>query len=165
MCPRSVAVSQLVLIFTQTKKAAEAAADLYAGLGHSAGAVYGGMGSGEREELLTSFRSGGRTMLAAPRILGEGIDVPEADLGIVLSASSGRRQMIQRMGRVLRLKEDRRHARLVIMYVEDTTEDPEMGAHEGFVDLAWEVAEAAQIFPARSSSSELIDFLNDGLAQ
>jgi RNA polymerase primary sigma factor len=51
-------------------------------------------------------------MLSAPRILDEGIDVPAADLGIIVGASNSRRQMIQRTGRVLRTKDDRagRHA-------------------------------------------------------
>ena len=42
--------------------------------------------------------------VAAPRVLDEGIDVPDANLGIVMSASRTRRQMIQRMGRILRRK-------------------------------------------------------------
>ena len=41
--------------------------------------------------------------VAAPRVLDEGIDVPDANLGVVMSAGT-RRQMIQRMGRILRRK-------------------------------------------------------------
>ena len=37
-------------------------------------------------------------------MLDEGIDVPDANLGVVMSASRTRRQMIQRMGRILRRK-------------------------------------------------------------
>jgi hypothetical protein len=34
-------------------------------------------------------------------VLDEGVDVPEADLGIMVSANRGRRQVVQRLGRVI----------------------------------------------------------------
>ena len=49
-----------------------------------------------------------------------------------LTASRSRRQMIQRMGRVLRREEDGRAAHLVIVHAVGTVEDPAIGAHEGF---------------------------------
>jgi RNA polymerase primary sigma factor len=115
------------IVFTQTKAAAEEAAQLFGGVGAGAAAIYGGMEGRERENLLEAFRSGGKSVLTAPRVLDEGINVPDADLGIVLSASSSPRQMIQRMGRVLRKKDDHRRARLVVLFAHDTTEDPRTG--------------------------------------
>ncbi len=41
--------------------------------------------------------------------------------------------MIQRMGRILRRKPDGRRARLVVVFVEGTVEDPATGAHTGFL--------------------------------
>lgn len=147
------------LIFTQTKQAAERAATLFGNVGAGAAAIYGGMAREEREHLLNAFRERGRSVLTAPRVLDEGIDVPDADLGIVLSASSSRRQMIQRMGRVLRTKTDHRLARIVILYAERTMEDPAKGAHESFIDIAWDVADEARIFGSDSSVPELVAFL------
>ncbi|WP_168625657.1 DEAD/DEAH box helicase [Cryobacterium sp. BB307] len=88
----------------------------------------------EREEKLRRFAGGKIKVLCAPRILDEGIDVPEAELAVIVAASQTRRQMVQRMGRVIRLKADRREARMIILYVEGTAEDPFNGGHEAFLD-------------------------------
>jgi ERCC3/RAD25/XPB C-terminal helicase len=85
--------------------------------------------------------------VAAPRVLDEGIDVPDANLGIVMSASRTRRQMIQRMGRILRRKRAGIGARFVIMFAKDTLEDPSMRfERDGFLDEIERIAEAAGTF-------------------
>ncbi|WP_257476814.1 sigma-70 family RNA polymerase sigma factor [Acidipropionibacterium jensenii] len=112
------------LIFTQTKESAHQAATLLADAGVWAGEVHSGQGAEAREEKMFEFAAGATKALAAPRVLDEGVDVPDADFGVVLASNRSRRQMIQRMGRVLRLKEDDRPARFVIMYAIDTVEDP-----------------------------------------
>ncbi|PZT91355.1 MAG: hypothetical protein DI630_29605, partial [Gordonia sp. (in: high G+C Gram-positive bacteria)] len=65
--------------------------------------------------------------LCAPRILDEGIDVPEADLAIVVSASRQSRQIVQRLGRVIRRKHDGGPGRYVHLYALDTIEDLKHG--------------------------------------
>lgn len=147
------------LIFTQTKAAAANAALLFGSVGGGSAAVYGGMDRDDREYLLEQFGTGRKSVLAAPRVLDEGIDVPEADLGIVVSASSSKRQMIQRMGRVLRKKSDNRPARLVILYAERTMEDPAMGAHGSFIDMAVDHADARQTFPSDAPAASINNFL------
>lgn len=88
----------------------------------------------DREQKLSWFAKGKFKVLCAPRILDEGIDVPEAEMAVVVAASQTRRQMIQRMGRVIRLKADGREARIVVLYVEGTSEDPGAGSHEAFLN-------------------------------
>jgi superfamily II DNA or RNA helicase len=78
-------------------------------------------------------------------VLDEGVDVPAADLAVVLAASRSRRQMVQRMGRVLRRKDDGRPARLVIVHAVGTVEDPATGAHEGFLDEVLPVALSVEL--------------------
>jgi len=148
------------LVFTQTKQAAVDAAELFDSVGAGAAAVYGGMRPGDREKVLESFGTGGKSVLAAPRVLDEGIDVPEADLGIVVSASNSKRQMIQRMGRVLRRKPDGRPARFVILFAEDTFEDPNSGIHEAFIDIALDHADECGRFGSRSPARKLQRFLD-----
>jgi RNA polymerase primary sigma factor len=150
------------LVFTQTKHAALRAAELLGDMGHRSAAIYGDLDGKTREYLLKAFRQGDRTVLTAPRVLDEGIDVPDADLGIVVSASNGRRQMIQRMGRVLRQKKDGRRARLVILFAVGTSEDPERGAHEGFIHLACDVAEATATFAPSATAAAICQFLATG---
>ena len=59
----------------------------------------------ERRETLSRFRSGDYTKLVTGRVLNEGVDVPDANVAIVVSGSATPREQIQRLGRVLRPKE------------------------------------------------------------
>ncbi len=60
----------------------------------------------ERRLTLQRFRSGVYTKLVTGRVLNEGVDVPDANVAIVVSGSSTPREQIQRLGRVLRPKEE-----------------------------------------------------------
>jgi len=61
-------------------------------------------GAEERRATLDAFRSGAYTKLVTGRVLNEGVDVPDANVAIVVSGSSTPREYIQRLGRVLRPK-------------------------------------------------------------
>jgi RNA polymerase primary sigma factor len=110
----------------------------------------------ERRERLAEFKRGGVRVLAAPRVLDEGIDVPQANVGVILAASRSKRQMIQRMGRIIRPKADQRPATFVVMYVRGTSEDPANGAHAEFLDQLVDVAEETIRFPRGMTGAELL---------
>jgi len=76
----------------------------------------------ERTEILEQFRSGEYSMLATSQVLDEGIDVPAANVGIILSGSASKRQYAQRLGRILRPTDDRQPARLYEIITIDTME-------------------------------------------
>ncbi len=101
----------------------------------------------QRKEILSDLRGRRLDAVAAPRVLDEGIDVPDADLGIVMSASRTRRQMIQRMGRILRRKKPGGRARFLIMFARDTLEDPALRVErDGFIEEIERIAEATGVF-------------------
>ena len=56
----------------------------------------------EREVFLNSFRSGDYSILITSKVLNEGVDVPEANVAIVVSGSGSVREHVQRLGRILR---------------------------------------------------------------
>jgi superfamily II DNA or RNA helicase len=58
----------------------------------------------ERRLILERFRAGRYSKLVTGRVLNEGVDVPDANVAIVVSGSSATREYIQRLGRVLRPK-------------------------------------------------------------
>jgi superfamily II DNA or RNA helicase len=58
----------------------------------------------ERRVILERFRAGRYTKLVSGRVLNEGVDVPDANVAIVVSGSAATREYIQRLGRVLRPK-------------------------------------------------------------
>lgn len=59
----------------------------------------------ERKEMLDSFRNGIYSVLVTSKVLNEGIDVPEASVGVILSGSGSTREHVQRLGRILRPSE------------------------------------------------------------
>jgi len=56
----------------------------------------------ERKEILEKFKGGIYCAIVSSRVLDEGIDVPEANVGIILSGTGSSREYIQRLGRILR---------------------------------------------------------------
>lgn len=64
--------------------------------------ITGSTPRGERLKAFESFRRGDYRVLVATSVLDEGIDVPDADVAVVLSGTGQVRQMVQRAGRVLR---------------------------------------------------------------
>jgi RNA polymerase primary sigma factor len=124
----AVQASAGAIVFTQTQASAHASAAVLAAAGCSAAAVHSELDADEREQRLDMLRTGQITALSAPRILDEGVDVPDADLGVVMASNRSRRQMIQRLGRVLR-KRDRKVARFVVLYAENSVEDPLAAGH------------------------------------
>ena len=63
-------------------------------------------GAKERREILDRFRRGEYTRIVAANVLDEGIDVPAANVAVVLSGSGSEREFTQRLGRVLRPKDE-----------------------------------------------------------
>lgn len=56
----------------------------------------------ERENFLRGFQEGNFPTLVTSKVLNEGVDVPEANVGIVVSGSGSIREHVQRLGRILR---------------------------------------------------------------
>lgn len=119
----AVRASAGAIVFTQTKEGSREAAEVLGSAGCRAAAMHSSMADQEREERLELLRDGSVDAVSAPRILDEGVDVPDADLGVVMAATRSRRQMIQRLGRVLRRRRGK-IARFVVLYAQDTVEDP-----------------------------------------
>ncbi|GHO43502.1 DEAD/DEAH box helicase [Ktedonospora formicarum] len=75
----------------------------------------------ERRTILERFRSGQYTKLATGRVLNEGVDVPDCRVAIIVSGNSTKREYIQRLGRVLRPKQEQ--ALLYELVTSNTTEE------------------------------------------
>ena len=62
----------------------------------------------DRERMLARFRAGDAPVLVSSQVLDEGLDVPEADIAIIVGGSSSERRHVQRVGRVLRPRPNKR---------------------------------------------------------
>lgn len=59
------------------------------------------IGRSERDDALERFRSGQLRTLVSARVLNEGLDVPDADVAVVVGGALGEREHMQRVGRLL----------------------------------------------------------------
>lgn len=77
----------------------------------------------ERREILDRFRDGRYARVVTANVLDEGVDVPDANVGVVLAGSGSQREFTQRLGRILRPNEDGGRALLYEIVTEETTEE------------------------------------------
>ncbi|MDY6391979.1 MAG: DEAD/DEAH box helicase [Bacilli bacterium] len=75
-----------------------------------------------KKNALNDFRYGEARVLISCKALDEGLNVPDADVGIVLSCTHGDRQRIQRLGRILRKTPGKSPAKLYYLYVSSTSD-------------------------------------------
>jgi superfamily II DNA or RNA helicase len=126
-------VGRRTLVFTDTVEQAESVVAVLRRGGVASSTVHGGLEDRQRRSRLARFGRGELVALAAPRVLDEGVDLPDADVALALSAFRTRRHLVQRLGRVLRRKSDGRAAHLVLLHASGTLEDPARGGHHGFL--------------------------------
>jgi superfamily II DNA or RNA helicase len=75
----------------------------------------------ERKEILRKFKNGEYNAVVTSQVLDEGVDVPDASIGFILSGSGSSREYIQRLGRILR-KSKGKHAKLIEIVAKQTVE-------------------------------------------
>jgi superfamily II DNA or RNA helicase len=80
-------------------------------------------GAAERREILDRFREGDYSRIVTSNVLDEGVDVPDANVAVVLSGSGSEREFTQRLGRILRPKGDERPALLYEVVSAETAEE------------------------------------------
>jgi superfamily II DNA or RNA helicase len=79
------------------------------------------IGRKERLDALERFNAGEANVLVSAQVLDEGLDVPEAEVAIIVGGSASIRRHVQRIGRVLRPGPGKR-ARVYELAVADTAE-------------------------------------------
>jgi superfamily II DNA or RNA helicase len=75
----------------------------------------------ERREILSNFGSGKYPVVVTSQVLDEGVDVPDASVGLILGGTGSNREYVQRLGRLLRKKEGKL-ARLIEIISKETIE-------------------------------------------
>jgi superfamily II DNA or RNA helicase len=76
----------------------------------------------ERRLILQRFHSGEYPVVVTSQVLNEGVDVPSANVGVVLSGTGSVREHVQRLGRLLRKQADKQ-AILSEVITRDTAEE------------------------------------------
>ncbi len=106
---------------------------------------------------LTRFHDGGLRILVSCRALDEGVDVPDATTGIVLSGSSVTRQRIQRLGRLLRRGDGKHSACLYYLYIRESSEEnaflSDLKEELTICNLSYSAKEASFIHPVYEAAA------------
>lgn len=89
---------------------------------HLVPALTADIGRAERARVLERFRRGELRVIVSAQVLNEGVDVPAAEVAIVVAGAQGEREHVQRVGRVLRPAEGKR----AVVYELVTTESHEV---------------------------------------
>jgi superfamily II DNA or RNA helicase len=133
------------IFFSETIDAAKAIQTVLAENGVKAATLSSELAKKERSQVLKDFENGVIKAISVVKVIDQGVDVPEADVAVIISASKTKRQMIQRMGRVLRPKADGRKAVFILVFVAGSSEDPRLGAHDAFWGEVLDIAESTQL--------------------
>lgn len=123
------------------------------------GRCHSQMGAQANKNALERFRTGSIRILIACKSIDEGLNVPDASVGIILSGTSTKRQRIQRLGRIIRRKETDRHAALYYLHIAATSEDtcylPDAGEHRLF-ELSYDAQTRQFCHPAYDDRAGLL---------
>jgi superfamily II DNA or RNA helicase len=76
----------------------------------------------ERRQILQRFHAGEYPVIVTSQVLNEGVDIPAANVGIILSGTGSVREHVQRLGRLLRKQGDKQ-ALLYEVVTRDTAEE------------------------------------------
>lgn len=112
---------------------------------------HSGISDQARKNAMDGFRDGRIRILVNCRGLDEGMDVPAASVGIVLSGSSVSRQHIQRLGRIIRKNGEKSMACMYYLYVRESSEDgvflPDLEEEFPVCNLTYLTAEGVFVHP------------------
>lgn len=120
----SLPFAERILIFSEKISQAEQLYSLLcAQYPNQVGIYHSEMTQNIRKITLDNFRCGNLRMIVSCKALDEGVDVPDASVGIILSGTAVSRQRIQRLGRILRKSPQKKRACLYYLYIKESSEE------------------------------------------
>ncbi len=100
-------------------------------------AYHSGKTKKQRENALKEFKDGVKNVLCSTKALNQGLDVPDASVGVVCGLTSKALPMIQRIGRLIRFQEDKK-GKIYILYVKDSQEEKWLKSSvKGLKNITW----------------------------
>ena len=128
------------LVFHESIESANEIAAELGRRGHRARAYHSQLGAPTRYLNLLLYIRGQVDVLVTCKALDEGLDVPQAEFGVIGASTASVRQRIQRLGRVLRPHPDKKMATVVTMYVLPSEAEAlrsESERLEGIANVRW----------------------------
>ena len=106
-----------LLVFSGTNTFTDSLSKTLGGLSY-----HSGKSKVVRERLIQKFKNGENNILCSTKALNQGFDVADSEIGIIAGLDSKALPMIQRVGRLLRLSENK-IGKIFILYVKDSQEE------------------------------------------
>lgn len=134
-----------VIVFHERIEAANRIVNLLRQRGHRATVYHAEIGPTVRRDNLRLFRKGQFDVLVCCRALDEGINVPEASVGIIASSTASQRQRIQRLGRILRKAKGKESADVYTLFATEEERrrlKKEETTLEGITSVTWRRGQA-----------------------
>ncbi len=119
-----------VIIFNEYLEMAESVNHILHGCGYRVGVYHS---KSKNKQTIEDFRDGNLDILVAVRSLNRGLNVPDANIGIILSGDNIRRTAIQRLGRIVRKVEGKK-AYLYQIYCKATCEEQTASKRTSWLD-------------------------------
>ena len=123
------------------------------------GRCHSGLSRQANQNATERFRTGETRILLTCRAMDEGVDLPDASVGVILSGTGTRRQRVQRLGRIVRRKEGKAGAALYYMHIEESAEDvcflPEGGENRIF-ELQYDAESGCFLSPDYDRAAEAV---------
>ena len=112
-----------------------------------------------RSDAFRALQNNQTKAIIAPQILDEGVNIPNARIGVFLGpGNKGYRQVVQRMGRVLRKKSGTSRALLILAVGINSSEDPGPNG-----DFHWYDTSTYSVMAKDASSVRIVDYQNPTL--
>ena len=116
----------------------------------------------ERKSIFSQFDSRSIQVLLSPKVLDEGVDIKHASVGVFAGTTRRRLQIVQRLGRVLRIQEEKPTPLIILPVAIGTEEDPNMpengNLEKSAFGVVFEQATESTYFPIESES-EILGYL------
>ena len=91
-------------------------------IGPLAMSYHSGKTKKQRELILSAFKNDIIKVLCSTKALNQGLDIPDANMGIMCGITSKSLPMIQRVGRLVRFQENKT-GEIIILYIRDSQEE------------------------------------------
>ena len=114
---RELELGSKIIIFTQYVEQAEKLGEIL-----GAPVLTGQLDTPTRRRILQGFKNNEFRVLVVTTVGDEGIDIPDANVGIIVAGTGSRRQFFQRLGRILRPGVNKQ-AKLYEIIVKETVEE------------------------------------------
>lgn len=132
---------QKIILFHESISNAEKIYESLKGLAYRVGIYHSEIYGPIRRDFLKQYKDGDINILIACRALDEGVDIPDANVAIIVAYTSSLRQRVQRLGRVIRKHPEKDFASIYTFYStqkESSALIEEMENFESIANTKWQ---------------------------